>query len=76
MHHYDVISLLACITSKYAFPYVLTKCLKSLLALCQVTVCGHWKLWAHHLNVDTVQLVGKVEGEGDSPKVLLGEVHG
>ena len=28
------------------------------------------------MNVDAVQLVGQVEGEGDSPQVQLGEVHG
>ena len=41
-----------------------------------MAVCGHGKLRAHHLNIDTVQLIGQVEGEGDSPQVLLGEVHG
>ena len=41
-----------------------------------MAVRGDRKLGTHHLNVDAVQLVGQVEGEGDSPQVLLGEVHG
>ena len=41
-----------------------------------MAVRGNRKLRAHRLNVDAVQLIGQVEGEGNSPQVLLGEVHG